>query len=70
MSLLNPGGLRASHLSRIFGFEAIKQALRSAKPDHTRARGSIALGNRHGGPHEHKREKARRARQQGERRTG
>jgi hypothetical protein len=78
MSLLNPGGKRAAPFFRLFGFENIKRALQRAKPDHARNAGtSIALGNRNlvrvprfyadvGAPvpHEHKREIARRLRQQ------
>lgn len=66
MSNLNPGGLRSASFSRTFGFDNIRRALQRQKRDHARdAENSIATGNRHGGPHEHKREIARRLRQRG-----
>lgn len=66
MSNLNPGGSRYTAGYRIYGYENIKQAIKSRKPDHAKnAHNSIAVTNRHGGLHEHKREIARRLRQQG-----
>jgi hypothetical protein len=56
---------------RIFGFENIQRHLRSQKRDHAKgAAGSIAQANRWTGkPHEHRREIARRARQEAARAT-
>jgi hypothetical protein len=45
------------------GFDNIRRFLQQQKRDHADARGSIATGNRHGGPHLHQREIARRQRQ-------
>lgn len=49
---------------RVYGFENIRRHLQQKKRDHARgAETSIATGNRHGGPHLHQREIARRRRQ-------
>lgn len=53
----------AASTARIFGAENIRRHLQRQKRDHTSASGSIATGNRWGGPHEHHREIARRQRQ-------
>jgi len=57
-------GLAAGAPARIFGADNIAHHIRCQKRDHSRgAASSIATGNRWGGPHLHKRERARRARQ-------
>lgn len=57
-------GILLDATNRIYGFENIRRAMRQRKPDyHAKAGGSIATGNRWGGPHEHKREIARHTRQ-------
>lgn len=49
---------------RIFGAENIERHIRMQKRSHDRGAGtSIATMNRHGGPHKHTRESARRVRQ-------
>lgn len=49
---------------RIFGAANIERHLQAKKIDHARGSStSIAEGNRHGGPHLHAREAARRVRQ-------
>lgn len=49
---------------RLFGYANIQRYLQRQKPNRARkARNSIATGNRHGGPHRHEREIARRLRQ-------
>lgn len=57
--------LAANRGARIFGAEAIARHVdqRSWKNHRMLASGSIATGNRHGGPHLHRREIARRQRQ-------
>lgn len=65
MSQLHPGGFRGrmgDFTGRIFGFENIRRALQKRGKTY-RFDGSIALGNRHGGPHYHEREIARHIRQ-------
>jgi hypothetical protein len=60
MTQLFPGGRRTGSDFRVFGYDNIRRMIRSAKPNHAaRAHLSIATGNRHGGPHQHKREIAR-----------
>lgn len=50
---------------RIYGFDNIRAHLQRHKPNHAAGGNSIARLNRHTGkPHEHKREIARRLRQQ------
>lgn len=49
--------------NRIFGFHAIQQYVRRQSPWMRRNSGSIATGNRHGGAHQHLRQRARLARQ-------
>lgn len=70
MTNLHPGGYRGPVFysgmvdNRLFLHEHIKRTLQRAKPDPSRrAHTSIATGNRHGGPHQHNREMARRERQ-------
>lgn len=49
--------------SRIFGAHAIQQHVRRQSPWKRANPGSIATGNRHGGPHQHLRQRARLVRQ-------
>jgi hypothetical protein len=79
VSTLNPGGYRGpryysgQHDNRLFTFASIHRAIQRHKPDHSKgAETSIARGNRNGikvlgdavTPHEHRREIARRQRQE------
>lgn len=48
---------------RVHGFENINRMIRESKTGWRPATGSIAGANRHGGAHEHKRERERRAAQ-------
>lgn len=65
MTQLFPGGCRASGLRKmIFNPKEIAAACARNKIPARNCKNSIAQGNRHGGPHKHEREIARRRRQQ------